>query len=393
MITALILGGGFGGLSCARGLRRRLGPEHRVVLVDRSDRFVVGAAKTWVALGERQIDDVTASRGALLPEGVEYVRAEVLAIDPMRREARTSSGNLTGEHLVIALGAEFDLAAVPGLEASAHLFYTLEGASRLRDALVAFRGGRIALLIPRLPFQCPPAPYEAALMLHAWLEGHGLRDRTPLDVYTVEKSPMGTAGPGMGQTVVGELSARGIGFHPLRKAVSVDGARRSVRFEDGGEAAYDLLIAIPPHRVPSVAVDAGLAEPGGWIPVDPKTLAVRSPKAGPNVYAIGDTTSVPLPGRWAPDMPLALPKAGAFAAAQGEIVAANIAAVVTGAAPDAAFDARGQCFLEVGNGRAILAEGSFFEMPHPVMSARPADEAQYREKAAWVAEWLAPPEA
>ena len=390
MATTLILGGGFGGVSCARGLRRRLGPGHRVVLVDRSDRFVVGAAKTWVALGERRIQDVTASRAKLLPEGVEYVREEILAIDPARREARTPGATLTGDHLVIALGAEFELAAVPGLEAAAHVFYTLEGASRLRDALAAFPGGRIALLIPRLPFQCPPAPYEAALLLHALLTDRGLRDKTPLDVYTVEKSPMGTAGPEMGKAIVGELTARGIGFHPLRKTVSVDGGRRSVRFEDGSEAAYDLLIAIPPHRVPRIAVDAGLAEADAWIAVDPKTLAVRSPKAGPNVYAIGDATSVPLPGRWAPDVPLALPKAGWFAAAQGEIVAANIAAVVNGAPPDAAFDARGQCFLEVGNKRAILAEGSFFEMPHPVMSARPADEAQYREKAAWVAEWLAP---
>jgi len=388
--TTLILGGGFGGIACARELRRRLPREHRIVLADRSDRFVVGAAKTWVMLGERQVGDVTAPRGTLLPEGVEYVRADVLAVDAMRREARTSGGTLAGDHLVIALGAEFDLAAIPGLEAGAHVFYTLEGASRLHESLASFAGGRIVLLIPRLPFQCPPAPYEASLLLHAWLEGRGLRGKTSIDVWTVEKSPMGTAGPEMGKTVLGELSARGIGFHPLEKAVSVEPARNRVRFEGGGEVAYDLLIAIPPHRVPRVVVDAGLAEPGGWIPVDPRTLSVRSPKAGPHVYAIGDVASVPLPGRWAPDAPLALPKAGAFAAAEGEIVAANLAATVNGAAPDAAFDARGQCYVEVGNGRAMRAEGDFFDLPHPIMSAHPPDEAQYREKVAWVAQWLAP---
>jgi sulfide:quinone oxidoreductase len=318
------------------------------------------------------------------------VRADVLAIDAALREVKASGGILAGEHLVIALGAELDLAAVPGLEASAHTFYTLEGASRLHESLAAFGGGRIVLLIPKAPFQCPPAPYEAALMLHAWLEHRGLRDKTSIDVWTVEKAPMATAGPEMGKLVVGELNARRIGFHPLEKTVSVDAAKTTVHFEGGGQAAFDLLIAIPPHRVPRVIADSGLADPGGWISVDPLTLAVRSPKAGPHVYAIGDATSVALPGRWAPDMPLALPKAGAFAAAQGEVVAANIASVLKGGSPDAAFDARGQCFLEVGNGRAMRAEGNFFEMPHPVMSAAPADEAQYREKSAWVAEWLAP---
>lgn len=383
-----MLGGGFGGLACARSLRAKLGAPHRIVIVDRSPRFVVGATKTWVMLGERSADEVAAPRRGLLPEGVELVEADVLSIDPARREVKTTAGSLAADHLVLALGADLDMGLVPGLAEAAQTFYTLAGASRLREALAEFRGGRLVLLIPRTPFQCPPGPYEAALLLHAALERRGVRAKTELKIWTVEKAPMATAGPAMGKAIVSELTARKIGFHPLKKAVAVEAGRRRVRFEDGADAPYDLLIAIPPHRAPRVVVEAGLADAVGWVAVDPATFEVRAAGAARHVYAVGDVTSVPLPGRFDPSVPLVLPKAGVFAAAQGEAVAARIAAAISGKPAAAPFDGRGFCYVEVGGGRAMRAEGAFFEMPHPVMAARPADEAQYRDKIEWVAGWL-----
>jgi sulfide:quinone oxidoreductase len=388
--TTLILGGGFGGLACARELRTRLSAAHRIVLADRSPRFVVGATKTWVMLGERSAEEVPGRRAALVPEGVEYKETDVLGIDPRRREVQTSVGDFTGDHLVVALGADLDMSAVPGLAEAGHSFYTLSGAVRLRDALAAFSGGRLVLLIPRAPFQCPPAPYEAAILLHAWLQERGIRARTEIEIWTVERAPMSTAGSEMAKAVVGELTARGIAFHPLKKTVSVEGGRRAVRFEDGTETSFDLLIAIPPHRAPRVALEAGLAEPEGWIPTDPFTMRVKTPGVAPHVYAVGDVTSVPLPGRWDPSLPLFLPKAGVFAAAQGEVAAARIASTVLGEAATAVFDGRGFCFIELGEGRAMRADGAFFETPHPVMAARPAGEGAYRDKLEWVAGWLEP---
>ncbi len=390
MSTTLILGGGFGGLAASRTLRARLGNEHRIVLVDRSPDFIVGAAKTWVMLGERSAEEVTARRERLLPAGVTLLEAEVRSIDASRRAVETSAATLEGDHLVLALGAELDMGAVPGLENAAHTFFTLEGAVRLSAALAAFRGGRVVVLIPRAPFKCPPAPYEAALLLHHAFERRGLRSGTTLEVWTVEKAPMPTAGPEMGRTIVAELTARDIGFHPLKKAVSADAGQRVVRFEDGSETSYDLLIAIPPHRVPPVVVEAGLAETGGWVGVDPATLAVNRAGVAPHVYAIGDLAAVPLPGRYDPAMPLVLPKAGVFAAAQGEVVAAHIAAAVRGAGASTAFDGKGYCFIELGAGSALRGDGAFFSLPHPVMSAGAPGEAQYREKLAWVEGWMQP---
>ena len=390
MSSTLILGGGFGGLACARVLAARVPRSHRILLVDRSRNFLVGAAKTWVMLGARRPEEAVCERARLVPAGVTLIEDEVRGFDAAKGEARTTSGALTAEHIVLALGADLDPAAIPGLATAAHSFYTLDGAVRLRAALGRWSGGRVVFLVPRAPFKCPPAPYEAAMMLHAELERRGVRAQTAIEVWTIEKAPMPTAGPEMGKTIVAELAARGIGFHPGRKVVSVEGANGMARFEDGEEVTYDLLIAVPPHRAPRIIAEAGLAEPNGWIPVDPETLAVRKPGVAPNLYAVGDLASVPLPGRWNPEMPLVLPKAGVFAAAQGEAVGARIAAAVSGEAPDATFAGRGHCYIEVGGGRAMRGDGAFFETPHPVMSARPADEAQYRDKLEWVKGWLRP---
>ena len=161
-------------------------------------------------------------------------------------------------------------------------------------------------------------------------------------------------------------------------------------FEDGADATFDLLITVPPHEAPKVVRDAGLVNASGWVPVDPQTLEVKSPAAAGRVYAAGDVTALPLPGRYKPDIPLSLPKAGVFAHAHGEVIAHQIAAKLAGTAPDATFDGVGYCYLETGGGRAIKADGSFFELPNPVMRKQPPDEAQFQDKLDWVARQLAP---
>lgn len=383
----VILGGGFGGIATARALRRLLPAEHRVTVVDRAPGFHVGAAKPWIMLGKRAPADLVSPRAGLLPAGVECVLANVTKIDRATRRVETTAGPFEADHLVIALGAELDLSLVPGLAESAQTFYTLEGAARLSDALRGVTHGDVVILVPRVPFKCPPAPYEAAFLLHDLFTRRGARSRVTLTVCSVEKAPMATAGPEMGRMIRGEMERRGIEYLPGRATASVDSARRSIVFEDGSQRGYSLLIAVPPHHASQVVKDAGLLAPGGWIAADRESLRVTLDGVAPHVYAIGDVNTVALPGRFAPDVPLALPKAGVFAASEGEVVASRIAAALGIGAP-LSFDGRGYCYLETGGGEALRGEGAFFDEPHPVMSHRAADEAQYREKVAWVEEWL-----
>ena len=388
--STLIIGGGFGGISAANTLRRLLPEEHEIAVIDKSPSFHVGAGKTWIMLGERTAEQISRSRPELLEPGVRFVQASVLGLDLATSTVATDKGTLGWNHLVIALGADVNLASVPGLAEAAHTFYTVEGAQRLNVALDGFIGGEVAILIPKVPFKCPPAPYEAAVLLHHWFARRGLAQKTRIAVYTAEGAPMSTAGAEMGEYIRSELAQRGIGFHFQKKTVHVEGPARRVAFEDGGEARYDLLIAIPPHEAPKVVRDAQLTNQSGWIPVDPLTLRVTGAPRAAEVYAIGDVATVPLPGRYKPDMPLSLPKAGVFAEAHGRVVAHQIAAKVLDVAPSETFDGKGYCYLEVGEGRAVKADGSFFELPHPLMRKRSPDEAQLRDKLDWVARHLHP---
>ncbi len=386
----MILGGGFGGIATANTLRGLLPPEHEILVFEKEATFHVGAGKTWLMLGERTPEQISQPVAKLLARGVRLVPGIVRGLDPARNAVVTDRGEERGEFLVVALGADLDWAAVPGLSEAAHTFYSLEGAVRLRTALEGFAGGDIAILIPKVPFKCPPAPYEAAMLARHRLSARGLEEKARISIYTVEGAPMSTAGPEMGELIRQELSQRGISFHPGKTTVRVEAGSRLIHFQDGTDARYDLLIAIPPHVAPRIIREASLVGPSGWIPADPLTLKVTGTPGAGDVYAVGDVTTVPLPGRFKPDVPLSLPKAGVFAEAQGRVVAHQIAARVLGTATAETFDGKGFCYLEVGGGRAMRAEGSFFERPHPVMQRRTPDEAQLRDKHDWVARQLRP---
>ena len=385
----LILGGGFGGIATANTLRRLLPAGHAITVIDQFPKFHVGAGKTWVKLGERKSAEISAERAVLLEPGVEFLQSEILQLDLPGRCVVTAAGPRRWDFLVIALGTALRPEIVPGL-AGAHTFYTVEGAERLRPVLADFAKGEIVLLIPKTPFKCPAAPYEAALLLQHFFAQRGRTGKVRLSVYTVEGAPMATGGPEMGAFVQEELSRQGIGFFPEKSVTRVDDQAHRVEFSDGTAVAYDLLICVPPHEAPAVVRVAQLTGPSGWIPVDPLTMEIKSAAGEGRVFAIGDVTAVSLPGRFKPDVGLSLPKAGVMAEAQGEVVAQRIAARASGGTPTATFGGKGFCYLETGGGTAVKADGSFFALPHPVMEKQPPSAGQFADKLAWVAQHLAP---
>lgn len=379
----VILGGGVGGVVTANTLRGLLPKEHEIVVVEKRKMFHLGAVKTWVMLGQKKVEEVTRPLEALKARGIAVLEETVEKIDPSRREVRTGKGTLTADYLVIALGADLNPGAVPGLD-QAETFYTLDGAIRLGKILKEFKGGEIVILNPKMPIKCPPAPYEVAFLLDHEFKGAGLREKTKITICTVEPAPMPTAGPQVSAFIREELAKRNIGYQASKKPKGVDAARKVVAFEDGTEARYDLLVSVLPHEAPKAVREAGLVNASGWIPVDPRTLKTSADR----VWAIGDVTTVPLPGRYKPDVPLVLPKAAVFAEAHGRVVAAQIAAHAEGKESAEAFDGKGFCFVEFGGHHAMGGEGRFFESPHPKVATRAPDLAQFEEKLAWAAKFL-----
>lgn len=355
--TILILGGGVGGIVTANALRRRLDPEHRVVVVDKRGEYVFTPSLLWVMVGWRQPAQISKDLSRLLHSGVEVRRAEVQEIDPERSVVRAGGEELAYDYLVVALGADLAPEAMPGFAEAAHTPFDLPGATALWSALQGFEGGRVAVLVAATPYKCPAAPYETALLLDDHFRRRGMRDRVEMAVYTPEPAPMGVAGPAMGEAVVGMLQAKGITFNPLLNLTRIDPAQKTLIFGNREAAAFDFLAGVPPHKSPRVVRDSALANPAGWIPVDKRSLATSFE----NVYAIGDVTSIVL----ANGKPL--PKAGVFAHGEGETVAARIAEAVQGAAPRNEFDGMGYCWIEMGGGAAGFASGDFYAEPDPVV--------------------------
>ncbi|MDP2433930.1 MAG: FAD/NAD(P)-binding oxidoreductase [Pseudomonadota bacterium] len=376
--TVLILGGGVGGVVAATRLRQRLPREYRVVLVEREPEFIFQSAFLRLMMGQRSRAAISRPLANLEKRGIEVIRGEVEAIDPAKRAARVNGRELTGDYLVLALGAELAVDAVPGLAEAGINLYTPEGATRLNEARRDFRAGRIAVLVCATPFKCPAAPYEAAMLLDADFRRRGLRDAVAIDLYTPEPGPMGAAGPEISKQVRQMVEAKGIGYHPEHAVAGVDASMKQLRFANGVTADFDLLAYVPPHRAPLCAREAGLCGASGWVEVDRATLATRFP----GVYAIGDAVGISLvTGK-------PLPKAAVFAQAQAETVARNIADQIEGRPAANHFDGHGACFLEIGGGRAGFGSGNFYAEPAPAITMKPPGRLMHWAKAAYEKYWL-----
>ncbi|QWF24451.1 NAD(P)/FAD-dependent oxidoreductase [Nocardioides sp. LMS-CY] len=365
-MRVLILGAGFGGLELATTLVAEAGDSVEVTLVDRSEGFVFGFSKLDVMFGRTTRDQVVHRYADLAHPEVHFLPATVLSIDPAARRVETDAGTLECDVLVVALGADLDPAATPGLVEHGHEFYTEESAFALRDVLADFPGGDVVVAVTSTPFKCPPAPSETALLVHDHLRERGLLDRSSVALAMPLPAPIPPA-PDASRALLAEFERRGIAWHPGALVRSVEPGRAVLA--DGGELPFDLLLAVPVHRAPRVVVESGLAE-DGWIPVDPLTLRTRFD----DVYAVGDVTSV------------GTPKAGVFAEGQAAIVAAQLVARARGASSGATYDGRGVCYLEFGEHRVAKVDVTFVSGRPPVGTLEGPSVDLVRDKAAFGAD-------
>lgn len=349
-MRVVVLGAGFGGLEVATLLSEEFGDEHEVVVVDRSEHFVFGFSKLDVMFGRTTAAQVRHPYRDIVKPGVRFVSSTIRAIDPASRHVTTDDGEFVADILVVALGADLDPGAIPGLVEHGYEFYTPEGAFALRDVLAAFAGGRVVVGVTSTPFKCPPAPSETALLMHDLLTERGLLDSSSVSLVMPLGVPIPPS-PEASAALLDEFSRRGIDWHPDCLVRVVDGDRRVLALADGDEIPYDLFLAVPPHRAPQVVVDAGLTT-DGWIAVNPMTLETSYP----GVYAVGDVTSV------------GTPKAGVFAEGQATVAAARIAAQIRGDDPAATYDGHGICYLEFGRDAVAKVDVTFHAGERPVGS-------------------------
>lgn len=342
----VVLGAGFGGLELTTQLSESLGDSIDVTLIDQSDSFVFGFSKLDVMFGHKTADSVRIPYSTFAKPGVRMLRQTVTAIDPVARRVTTDAGTLEADFLIVALGAEYDIGATPGLEEE-NEFYSVAGAERMRDVLPTFSKGKALVGVCGAPYKCPPAPSECALMLHDYLVSRGIREACDISFVLPLPSPVPPS-PDTSRALMAAFAERGIKFIPGRRVASLDAARKVATLDDGVEMAYDLFLGVPKHRVPAVVIDSGMAQ-DGWIPVNPRTLETRFP----GVYAVGDGANT------------GTPKAGVFAEGAARAVASALIARLRNDGEAVEYDGFGTCYIEFGGGRIGKVEVDFFSGPAP----------------------------
>lgn len=360
--SVLVLGAGFGGLELATSLSEGLGEGVDVTVVDQNDSFFFGFSKLDLMFGHQAPAEARLPYREFVKPGVRVLRETILAIDPEARSATTDAGVHEADYLVIALGADYDIDATPGLAEDGNEFYSVPGAERVGGVLSKFAGGKVVIGVCGAPFKCPPAPSEAALLLHDHLTERGIREACEMTFLMPLPSPVPPS-PETSDALLAAFAERDIDFRGGARIVSLDPARRVVLLEDSSEVPYDLFLGVPKHRAPDVVIATGMTT-DGYIPVDSGTLETGIP----GVYALGDVATV------------GVPKAGVFAEGAAAVVARELIARIENAGEPTPYDGLGSCYVEFGAGRVGRVDVDFLSGPKPTGTFHEPSEALVAEK-------------
>ena len=344
----VICGAGFGGLELTARLSSTFGSDIKITLIDKNGAFIFGFSKFDLMFGRQGRNDVSSNYRTIAKPGVEFRQEVITSIDPIARRVVTDRNTYTADVLVIALGADYDFGATPGFVEGGHEFYTIEGAMRLRDMLPTVNSGNVVVSVLSEPFKCPPAPCEAAMLLDEYFSERGLRASVSISVVSPWQIPIPASGPAS-DAILDRFRERNIAWVGNQVVASIDPATKTARLRDGGTMQYDLFLGIPVHRVPAVVEASGLAV-DGWIPVDKANLSTRFP----DVYAVGDVTSAPVP------------KAGIFAESAARAVAAHLTVRLRQEGTAKPYDGAGSCFIEFGDHKVGRVDVDFLTGPSVV---------------------------
>ncbi|NIM25126.1 MAG: FAD-dependent oxidoreductase [Nitrososphaeria archaeon] len=375
----LVLGGGFGGLSAANEIRKYLpSSQVKITVIDKKNWFMVGFAKLWIIKGTRTFENSTGSLSELTKKNIDYLNEEILSVDLENKKVATTTQSLSYDFLIIAMGAVLAPEKIPGLNENGLNLYDYRQAEQIHDKILELKSGKIAISIMGMPYKCPPAPFEASLIIDSMLREAGTRDSVQIHFYSPAPITLPAAGPEISKQILELISSEKIVFHDSCKIKSVE--QNKLVFENS-EADFDLLLAVPPHIAPDVIVKTGLAQENNFIPIN---RDCKTPYE--NVYAIGDVTTLKVTEK------LAVPKAGVFAEGEGLTVAQNIISKIQSKEDNALFDGKGGCFIESGRDTASLIEVDMFSGPEPSTNLTESTAEHLQEKLEFekdrISKWL-----
>ena len=346
----LVIGGGFGGASAASFARRRY-PWLEVTLVEPKARFVTCPYGNLVIGGTKQIGDISHGYDGLRGRGVRVVQDWASGIDPVARRVRLQGGETLGyDRLNLSPGIALRWGALEGYDEAAseilpHAWVPGDGAQTLllrRQLEEMPDGGVVGIAIPGNPFRCPPGPYERISMIAAYLQRHKPRSKIlaldAKDAFSKQglfQDAWAALYPGLIEWVPANRDGR---------VVRVDARERVLESEFGEKHRVAVANIIPPQSAARIAIDSGLANETGWVPVNPVTFESR---AAPGIHVVGDA-----------NIPGPMPKSGYIANSTAKQAVASAAASLRGESPPSPVYYN-TCYSHVGAEYGISVVGIF----------------------------------
>lgn len=354
MSAVVILGGGTAGTMAANIMRERLGSEWSITVVDRDNEHHYQPGYLFVPFWMDPAR-VVKDRRKQVRDGIDFRLGEVRRVRPDDRQVELADGEvLDYDWLVIASGSRPRPDLVPGMadgplwRTKVHDFYTLEGATALRNALAEFDHGRLLVHLAELPVKCPVAPLEFIFLVEDHYRKRGLRHK--VDITFVTPLDGAFTKPVASQAFGSLLDDRSIRVATDFEVERIDNQAQQLLSYDGRALDFDLLVTIPPHTGAQFVIDSGLGNEMGFVPVDKHTLRAH---ADDRIFVLGDASDIPTS------------KAGSVAHFAVESFIGNFLAAIEGKPLPNKFDGHANCFLESGRGKALLLDFNYDTQPLP----------------------------
>jgi sulfide:quinone oxidoreductase len=353
MKNLVILGAGTGGTMMANHLHHELKhPDWQITIIDEREEHYYQPGFLFLPFDIYAPDDIIKTVEEFIPESVKLIKKKIEQIVPAENKIQLSDGDaLPYDILIIATGAKIAPEEINGMQGSEWQksvfdFYTFEGALALRNKLRNWQGGKLLVHITEMPIKCPVAPLEFAFLADSFFKHKGMRDKVDITYVT----PLSGAFTKPKATAALEhlLHEKGIKIESDFAIEKVDNTNKTIVDYGGRTIPFDLLVTVPTNKGDALMERSGMGDDLNYVPTNKATL---QSVAHQNIFVLGDASNIPAS------------KAGSVAHFEAEILTDNILRYVKGEPLKEEFDGHANCFIETGNGKALLIDFNYTHEP------------------------------
>lgn len=353
MKQLLILGAGTAGTMMSNSLRKALPKkEWKITIVDPEETHYYQPGFLFLPFDIYQPEQLKKKVEDFIPKGVQLIQQQVDRIDKDNDQVWLADGStISYDVLVIATGCDIAPEEIEGMSGPAWYqsifdFYTFDGSKQLRDKLKTWEGGKLVVHISEMPIKCPVAPLEFAFLADSFFTNKNMRDKVEITYVT----PMSGAftKPVATKELSYLLQQKNIHIVSDFNIEKVDTQNSKIVDYGGQEVSYDLLVTVPTNMGDEMILRSGFGDDLNYVPTDKFTL---QSKVKDNIFVIGDATDLPAS------------KAGSVAHFQSDTLTENIQLFIAGQPLKETFDGHSNCFIETGNGKALLIDFNYDQEP------------------------------